>query len=79
MNPIETYWANFKAKVKSIIHNFQTLQQAVIMNKEKIGYIRAYNIHDFAQGSVLALNKMIGSVCGVYLVKVCSESIYYIL
>jgi transposase len=29
MNPIEIFWDNFKVKVKSIIHNFQTLQQAI--------------------------------------------------
>jgi transposase len=29
LNPIEVFWANFKAKIRNIIHNFQTLQQAI--------------------------------------------------
>jgi transposase len=29
LNPIETFWANFKAKIRAIIHNFQTLQQDI--------------------------------------------------
>ena len=29
LNPIEIFWDNFKAKIRSIIHNFETLQQAV--------------------------------------------------
>lgn len=28
-NPIETFWANFKAKIKSIIHNFSKLADAI--------------------------------------------------
>ena len=29
LNPIEIFWANFKAKVRSIINTFETLKQAV--------------------------------------------------
>lgn len=29
LNPIETFWANLKAKIRSIIHTFTTLQAAV--------------------------------------------------
>lgn len=28
-NPIETYWANFKAKIKRVIHNFLNLADAI--------------------------------------------------
>ena len=29
LNPIETFWANLKAKIKSIIDNFNNLSQAI--------------------------------------------------
>jgi transposase len=29
LNPIETFWANLKAKIQSMIHTFSSLQQAV--------------------------------------------------
>jgi hypothetical protein len=29
LNPIEKFWANLKAKIKSIIKNFSTLAEAV--------------------------------------------------
>ena len=29
LNPIETFWANFKAKIRSIISNFNSLSQAI--------------------------------------------------
>lgn len=29
LNPIEIFWANLKAKIKSIIYKFKTLQQAI--------------------------------------------------
>jgi len=29
LNPIETFWANFKAKVRAVINNFSNLQHAI--------------------------------------------------
>jgi transposase len=29
LNPIETFWANLKRKIKTIIHQFTTLQEAI--------------------------------------------------
>ena len=29
LNPIETFWANLKAKIRSLINNFSTLQDAI--------------------------------------------------
>lgn len=29
LNPIETFWANLKEKIRSIIHQFKTLQDAI--------------------------------------------------
>jgi transposase len=29
LNPIETFWANLKRKIKSLIAKFHTLQQAI--------------------------------------------------
>ena len=29
LNPIETFWANFKAKVRSLVTSFSTLQSAI--------------------------------------------------
>ena len=37
-NPIETFWANLKAKIKNIIHNFTSIYKAIeyIYNKTLI-------------------------------------------
>ena len=38
LNPIETFWANLKAKIKNIIHNFTSIYKAIeyIYNKNLI-------------------------------------------
>ncbi|RUR14223.1 GNAT family N-acetyltransferase [Legionella sp. km772] len=45
--------------------NHKTYAYIICANKEMIGYIQAYNAHDFAQENGLNLNAISGSVCGV--------------
>lgn len=45
--------------------NHKTYAYIISMDKEMIGYIQAYNAHDFAQENGLNLSVISGSVCGV--------------
>lgn len=45
--------------------NHKTYAYIVCANKEMIGYIQAYNAHDFAQENGLDLSAISGSVCGI--------------
>ncbi|MFO1257682.1 MAG: GNAT family N-acetyltransferase [Gammaproteobacteria bacterium] len=45
--------------------NHKTYAYIICANKEMIGYIQAYNAHDFAQENGLNLSAISGSVCGV--------------
>lgn len=45
--------------------NHKTYAYIICLNKEKIGYIQAYNAHDFAEENGLDLDSMAGSICGV--------------
>ncbi len=45
--------------------NHKTYAYTICANKEMIGYIQAYNAHDFAQENGLNLSAISGSVCGV--------------
>lgn len=45
--------------------NHKTYAYIICANKEMIGYIQAYNAHDFAQENGLNLSSISGSVCGV--------------
>ena len=45
--------------------NHKTYAYVICANKEMIGYIQAYNAHDFAQENGLNLSTISGSVCGI--------------
>ena len=45
--------------------NHKTYAYIICANKEMIGYIQAYNAHDFAQENSLNLSAISGSVCGI--------------
>ena len=45
--------------------NHKTYAYVICLDEEMIGYIQAYNAHDFAQENHLDLSAISGSVCGV--------------
>ncbi len=45
--------------------NKRTYAYTISLNKEKIGYVQAYNAHDFAEENGLDLGAFYGSICGV--------------
>ncbi|MCE2991619.1 MAG: GNAT family N-acetyltransferase [Candidatus Jidaibacter sp.] len=45
--------------------NYKTYSYVICLEEEMIGYIQAYNAHDFAQENHLDLSAISGSVCGV--------------
>src|SRR5690606_40611852 len=45
--------------------NHKTYAYIICANKEMIGYIQAYNAHDFSHENSLDLSAISGSVCGI--------------